>query len=68
MPRGEHELNPDTVYPALHVGRHEAPDARAAVQLPAAPFAGAALASQPCGLHEFCAIVFVVMFSTGLPT
>eukprot|EP01047_Picozoa_sp_COSAG01_P086689 COSAG01_NODE_19609_length_1000_cov_1.744728_2_plen_112_part_01 len=36
---------PETVYPALHVGLQDAPDARLDGQLPLPPFAGAALAS-----------------------
>jgi len=39
------------VYPARHVGRHIAPLGSDAVQLPTAPLAGAALASQESGLH-----------------
>ena len=66
VPR-EHELVPETVYPALHVGRHEAPDASAAVQLPFAPFAGAALASHGFAVHEVLLNVFVVRFSVGMP-
>ena len=39
-------LVPATVYPLLHVGVHELPCSRVAVQLPATPFVGAAEASQ----------------------
>ena len=42
----EHELVPDTVYPALHVGWHVDPLARELVHVPTPPFAGAADASQ----------------------
>jgi len=37
---------PLTVYPVVHVGWHVAADAKVFVQSPAAPFVGAALASQ----------------------
>merc|ERR1712100_432584 len=42
----EQLLTPDTVYPVLHSGWQCDPDASWAVQLPTAPFRGAADASQ----------------------
>ena len=41
-----HEVEPDTVYPALHVGWHDDPNDSELVHVPAAPFAGAEDASQ----------------------
>ena len=58
---------PDTVYPALHVGLHDAPDARLAGQSPFAPLVGAALASQGFGLHELLLNAFLLLFSVGAP-
>ena len=46
-----HELVPDTVYPALHVGWHVDPLARELVQSPTPPFVGAADASHGLGPH-----------------
>ena len=50
VPR-EHELEPDTVYPELHVGWHVDPLARELVQSPAPPFVGAADASHGFASH-----------------
>ena len=46
-----HELVPDTVYPASHVGWHVDPLARELVQSPTPPFVGAADASHGLGPH-----------------
>ena len=46
-----HELVPDTVYPALHVGWHVEPLARELVQSPTPPFVGATDASHGLGPH-----------------
>ena len=50
VPR-EHELEPDTVYPELHVGWHVDPLARELVQSPAPPFVGATDASHGSAEH-----------------
>ena len=46
-----HEDGPDTKYPSLHSGWHDAPLARELVQSPAAPLVGGAEASHGSGLH-----------------
>eukprot|EP01045_Picozoa_sp_COSAG04_P054315 COSAG04_NODE_24204_length_325_cov_0.991150_1_plen_76_part_10 len=46
-----HDVLPDTVYPDLQVGEQVEPEASVAVQVPLAPFAGAADASQEFALH-----------------
>ena len=46
-----HELVPDTVYPALHVGWHVDPLARVLVQSPTPPFVGGVDASHGFGEH-----------------
>ena len=56
---------PDTVYPELHVGWHVDPLARELVQSPAAPFVGAADASQ--GFAEHVAAVNVPKEQDDVP-
>jgi hypothetical protein len=48
VPKEEHELVPDTVYPESHSGWHVEPLARELVQSPTPPFVGAADASHGC--------------------
>ena len=45
VPKEEHELVPETVYPDSHVGWHVKPLARVLVQLPTPPLVGAMEAS-----------------------
>jgi hypothetical protein len=47
----EHDLDPDRVYPLLHVGRHVDPLARELVQSPTPPFVGASETSQGFAEH-----------------
>lgn len=49
-----HFVTPNRMYPALQTGRHVEPLGRLEVQSPAAPFSGAADASQGSGIHEAC--------------
>ena len=51
VPKEEHELVPETVYPDSHVGWHIKPLARELVQSPAPPFVGAADASHGSAEH-----------------
>ena len=51
----EHELDPDTVYPELHVGWHVEPLARELVQSPTLPFDGAVDAS-----HGFAVLIAII--------
>ena len=46
-----HDVEPDTVYPVVHVGWHVAPLASAFVHVPTPPFVGAADASHGLGPH-----------------
>jgi hypothetical protein len=55
----KHDLLPDAVYPLLHVGVHELPLARLAVQSPSAPFVVAAVASHALALHTAVSVVSV---------
>ena len=48
VPKEEHELVPDTVYPESHSGWHVEPLARELVQSPTPPFVGAVDASHGC--------------------
>ena len=48
VPKEEHELIPETVYPNSHVGWHIKPLARELVQLPTPPLVGAMEASHGC--------------------
>ena len=61
----EHELDPDTVYPELHVGWHVDPLAREFVQSPTAPFEGAVDASH--GFAEHVAAVSVPALHDDVP-
>ena len=59
------ELRPDTMYPLSQVGWHVEPLARELVQSPAAPFVGAADASQ--GFAEHVAAVNVPKEQDDVP-
>ena len=48
VPKEEHELVPETVYPDSHVGWQIKPLARELVQLPTPPLVGAVEASHGC--------------------
>ena len=61
----EHELDPDTVYPELHVGWQVDPLARELVQSPTAPFVGAVDASH--GFAEHVAAVSVPALQDDVP-
>ena len=52
----------------MHVGLHDAPDARLAGQSPLPPLLGAALASHGLAVHELLLNAFVLRFSFGAPT
>ena len=60
-----HDICPDKVYPALHVGVHDAPCARAELQSPTPPFVGAADASH--GLAKHVAAVRVPALQDDVP-
>ena len=60
-----HELDPDTVYPELHVGWHVDPLASELVQSPAPPFVGAVDASH--GFAEHVAAVSVPALQDDVP-
>jgi hypothetical protein len=62
-----HALVPVRVYPLLHVGVHELPLARLAVQSPASPFVGAADASHASALHTAVLTVSVPAEHDRLP-
>ena len=53
VPVGAQTVGPDTSYPALHAGWHQAPDVRKLVHVPMLPLAGAATvhAANIAGLH-----------------
>ena len=55
VPKEEHELVPDTVYPESHSGWHVEPLTRVSVQSPAAPFAGGTAASHALSLRTHAA-------------
>ena len=60
LPREQENVPvPDIVYPLLHVGVHELPLARLAVQSPSAPFVVAAVASHALAWHTAVSVVSV---------